>query len=190
VTPEPGSLTTVYQEVCKGHAAIADFRAKLLALLPIASAGGIALLLKGEHPLEDALVIAIGVFGLVVTFGLFMYELRGVQDCVELRARAEALEHAMHIPDGASQFAGRDRGHLGGLVDEIGAGWVVYPAVMAAWAYVATYGADIDGRIAGPILAVLYLAVVGAGVALFMHPERRERWRRARASPAESPARR
>jgi hypothetical protein len=168
VTPDPGSLTTVYQEVCKGHAAIADFRAKLLALLPIASAGGIALLLKGEHPLDDALVIAIGVFGCTVTFGLFMYELRGVQDCVLLRGRAAELEKRMYIPPEASQFSLRDRGYLR-LVDEIGAGWIIYPAVMAAWAFVAAHAAKlVDDLLAGGILAVLYLAVVVAGVTLFM----------------------
>jgi hypothetical protein len=40
----------VFEEVCKMHAGIADFRHKLLALLPVASGAGIFLLLgeKGQ----------------------------------------------------------------------------------------------------------------------------------------------
>ena len=37
-------LLAEYAEVCTSHAGITDFRAKLLALLPIASGAGIALL--------------------------------------------------------------------------------------------------------------------------------------------------
>ena len=42
---EPESLRLLYQETCKSHATITDFRAKLLALLPLASGTG-ALLLR------------------------------------------------------------------------------------------------------------------------------------------------
>jgi hypothetical protein len=185
VTPDPTSLTAVYQEVCKGHGAIADFRAKLLALLPIASAGGIGLLFKGENPIEGTLAVAIGVFGFVVTFGLFMYELRGVKDCVLLRGRAKKLETAMNIPPKMSQFADRQRGDLGGLVDEIGAGWIIYPAVMAAWAFVATHGAHLDDAIAGPIIAVVYLAVVIPGVKLFRPKEEPEEEDKKKPEAAE-----
>lgn len=41
-----------YEEVCRSHAAIVDFRGKLLALLPIASGAGIFLLLE-QRP-QDA----------------------------------------------------------------------------------------------------------------------------------------
>jgi hypothetical protein len=181
--PKPESLTTVYQEVCKGHAAIADFRAKLLALLPIASAGAIGLLFKGH--IDPSLLVAIGVFGVVVTFGLFLYELRGVQDCVLLRGRAAALEEKMDIPVEMSQFRGRKRGMLGGLVDEIGAGLVVYPAVMAAWAFVATHAADFDDRVAGATIAVIYLAVVSVGVKVFMQADESDA-PSPEATPAES----
>ena len=37
-------LLAEYQEVCKSHSGITDFRAKLLALLPIASGAGVGLL--------------------------------------------------------------------------------------------------------------------------------------------------
>jgi hypothetical protein len=49
-----------YQEVCKSHSAITDFRAKLLALLPIASGTGVGLLVtqvKGELSRVSAIML-------------------------------------------------------------------------------------------------------------------------------------
>ncbi len=64
-----------------------------------------------------------------------------ISDCVLLRRRGEAIETRLNLQDGAlSQFADRPRGRLRGLADEIGAGWIIYNAVMAAWLFVACYG--------------------------------------------------
>ena len=49
--PTESTLQLQYGEICKSHEAISQFRAKLLALLPIASGAG-ALVLLG--PLSDA----------------------------------------------------------------------------------------------------------------------------------------
>ncbi len=46
------NLQIQYEEVCRSYQAIADFRAKLIGLLPLASGAGIFLLLN------DALVFA------------------------------------------------------------------------------------------------------------------------------------
>ena len=43
------ALKIAYEEICKAHDGIAEFRAKLLTLLPIASGAGIFLLLKWER---------------------------------------------------------------------------------------------------------------------------------------------
>jgi len=75
-------LKVVYQEVCSSFHAIADFRAKLLGFLPLASGAGIFLLLN--RSLTDGTeqyLLPIGVFGFAVTLGLFFYELRGIQKC-------------------------------------------------------------------------------------------------------------
>jgi hypothetical protein len=163
-------LDTVYQELCSGHTAIADFRAKLLALLPIASAGGIALLLNGADPgASGGLLLAAGLFGLTVTFGLFMYELRGIEDCVSLRTRVLQLEKDLGIPIDVSRFGPHQRGapRGKGLADEIGAAWIVYPAVMTAWAYVAAYGAELDPAITGFILVPAYIVVVILGLSCY-----------------------
>ena len=178
----PEAVRLIYQELCRSHSAIADFRAKLLALLPLASAGGIVLLLDGARPAGSGPVLcAVGLYGFAVTVGLFMYELRGIEDCILLRARAQHIEAAhvlLALPEEASQFRGRGRGHLDGLVDEIGAGLIVYPAVMAAWLFVAGRGASIDGQLPelwAPALALLYPVVVSVA------------WRRFRPEKAHDP---
>ena len=68
------TLRVIYQETCKTHNAIADFRAKLLALLPIASGTGVFLLLGKLNGGDRKLLLAVGLFGFIVTFGLFMYD--------------------------------------------------------------------------------------------------------------------
>jgi hypothetical protein len=106
-------LLTEYQEVCKSHAGITDFRAKLLALLPIASGAGVGLLvIQGQGELtttEAGLLVALGMFGAVVTVGLFLYELRQIDICKQLRNHATWIENQLGIEDG--QFGGR-RHHL------------------------------------------------------------------------------
>jgi hypothetical protein len=107
------SLVAAYQEVCKSHAGITDFRAKLLALLPIASGAGIGLLvIQGDGALsttDAGLLVALGVFGVLVTTGLFFYELRQIDVCKQLRNHAAWIEEQLDIH--AGQFGGR-RGHL------------------------------------------------------------------------------
>jgi hypothetical protein len=143
--PSAETLRAIYQEICASHNGIADFRAKLLALLPIASGVGIFLLIDkstgGRPDFNVKFLVPVGLFGFVVTFGLFMYELRGIQDCVLLRARAGAIEKTLGVAVAGSQFRRRPEAQFGGLADEIGAGWIVYMAVMAGWVFVAAAGA-------------------------------------------------
>jgi hypothetical protein len=111
LTPEQrrAFLVTEYQEVCRSHAGITDFRAKLLALLPIASGTGISLLvIQGDGALsttDAGLLIALGIFGALVTTGLFLYELRQIDVCKQLRNHAAWIEKQLDIH--AGQFGGR-----------------------------------------------------------------------------------
>ena len=57
----PENLRSVYGEVCQSYHAIADFRAKLLALLPVASGAGGLLILAEKDAVKDYLG-SIGVF--------------------------------------------------------------------------------------------------------------------------------
>jgi hypothetical protein len=134
---KPENLRIVYSELCKSYHAIADFRAKLLALLPIASGAGGLLILAEKETVKEYLA-PIGVFGAAVTLGLFVYELRGIQRCKALIKAGKALETEMEIADG--QFGSRPEGHLGGLIGADTAGWIVYLTVVAAWCYLAISG--------------------------------------------------
>ena len=167
--PVPGAVDLLYPEICRSHAGIAEFRARLLALLPLASGGGVFLLLNNTD--TGPTLTAAGVFGFVVTFGLFMYELRGIEDCVMLRARAEFMEDRwLHVAPAGGHYRCRIPGRLHGLVSELGAGWIVYTAVMTSWLYVAGRGAGLDERLfrGWPwVLAGVGALVVALGVRLW-----------------------
>ncbi len=106
-------LLAEYAEVCRSHAGITDFRAKLLALLPIASGAGIGLLIAreggGVSRTGAGLLIALGIFGAVITAGLFLYELRQIDLCKQMRNHAAWIERQLAID--ARLFGGR-RGRL------------------------------------------------------------------------------
>jgi len=141
--PDPGSVRAVYEEVCREHAGITDFRGKLLGLLPLASGAGILLLLSGKDPLPPAkmhYLAPFGFLGALVALGLYFYELRGIQVCKVLREHAKHLELAFLLPAGVEgAFSGRPKA-LGGYVGAEGAGHIVYLAVIGAWGYVAELG--------------------------------------------------
>jgi predicted enzyme related to lactoylglutathione lyase len=161
------ALASVYTEVCTNHRAIADFRAKLLALLPTVSGAAIFVLLArndtGGLPLA-----AIGLFGFAVSFGLFMYDLRGIQDCIELRRRAQEIEAALGVKrEELSLFRGWPPPRVLGLADEVGAGWIVYTAVLGSWIYLAGSGSSIWDADRGRLLVVLYVILLIGFVAWF-----------------------
>jgi hypothetical protein len=131
-TEPEAALGLAYQQVCASHAALTDFRAKLLALLPIASGASIFLLLDESRNLEQ--LPAIGLFGFAITLGLFIYELTGIRTCIDLRKRGKLLEEELRIPPDRGQF---HYPALVGIGSVEGASWVVYLSVLLAWAYVA-----------------------------------------------------
>jgi hypothetical protein len=160
------SLRAVYQQICQSHGAIADFRAKLLALLPAASGASAFVLLAKTSGGHLRLLGPLGLLGFTAIFGLFMYELRGIEDCVMLRRRATKLEEELRIPPGAGHF-GQGRGKLWGLADELGAGWIVYTAVLLSWLYVAGTGFQVDrwlGQHWAWLLVPLYVVVLGVAL--------------------------
>ena len=79
-----------YQEVCMSYRAIDDFRAKLLGLLPLVSGTGIFFLLNMKT--TSVYLGPIGLFGSVVTLGLFLYELSCLQKCQYLIGHGEEIE--------------------------------------------------------------------------------------------------
>jgi hypothetical protein len=135
-------LSAAYAEVCKAHNGIAEFRAKLLALLPIASGAGVFLLLSKDLG-SDARphLLGIGVYGAAIAVGLFLYELRGIQRCNALRQCGQGLEVVMldeHRRRGA--FRSEPAAALNGFVGATWAALIIYPMVIAGWGYVSCLG--------------------------------------------------
>ncbi len=142
---ESENLRTEYQEVCQNHRAITDFRAKLLTLLPLASGTGIFLLLtKQTEPLDPTHLRAIGLFGFLVTLGLFFHELRGIGHCGELIELGRELEEKMELKNGQfileDNYYNKQKWHrkiAHFIIGPEGAAWLIYPIVGIAWLYVA-----------------------------------------------------
>jgi predicted ester cyclase len=135
--PTRETLVAEYQEICKSHEAIADFRGRLLGLLPLASGTGIFLLVYRQPAADSSgFLVAAGLFGAVVTLGLYLYEKRGMSECLLLRERGAALECRLRLSPDVARF----RNNPSRFVGPQGAGPIVYFAVMAAWIFVALYG--------------------------------------------------
>lgn len=151
----------LYERVCESYHAVDDFRMKLLGLLPVATGTGVFLLLSGKAGLvgndrqevSDAL-LAIGIFGLLFTFGLFAYELFGIKKCHYLIMAGKRLEAAM---GDSGQFRSRPR-ELAGFINEPFASAVIYPASMAAWSFLALAlrSSLAAGLVAGAVFVVGY----------------------------------
>jgi hypothetical protein len=139
--PNTEALRAIYEQVCNAHNSIADFRAKLLALLPIASGTGIFLLLSDKMNAEaKPHLVAIGTFGALVTLGLFLYELRGIDTCNALIKCGKFLESKLMSDKSTGTFISRREAVLKGFVGITWASLVIYPTVIGTWIYVACMG--------------------------------------------------
>jgi len=151
--------------VCDSYQAVDDFRTKLLGLLPVATGTGVFILLSGKADLLQqarqselaAALAAIGLFGLLFTLGLFSYELFGTKKCHYLISCGRRIEDDLGLE---GQFRSRPP-NLARYINEPFAASVIYPACMAAWAYVAIFFSF------GPWwAAVIALAILLAGFSL------------------------
>lgn len=159
--PTPGSHLTpglqdyskIYEQLSQSYRAIDDFRMKLLGLLPLTTSG--IFLLADKTRLEAALPI--GIFGLVITAGLFAYELHGIKKCNRLIHAGQHLEFDHFNVVG--QF--RSRAHDFEGFSEPFAASIIYPASMAAWVFLAGYTFT-----SGNQVAIVALTVVAAAISL------------------------
>jgi hypothetical protein len=133
------NLKTAYDQLCTSYRAIDDFRAKLLGFLPLVTGGGLILLAGQAKDVREDFFTPAGLFGIAVTTGLLAYELFGIKKCHALLNAGEALEKGMGLP--AGQFIRRPN-HLLGVVNEPFAAAAIYPAVLAAWTYLAFFFED------------------------------------------------
>jgi hypothetical protein len=162
MTDTDGAATrrTAYDQLCTSYHAIDDFRAKLLGFLPLVTGGGLILLTGRADHVRREFFQPVGFFGIVVTTGLLAYELNGIKRCRELITAGEALEVDMRLDHG--QFLGRSKAAFS-IITKPFAAALIYPAVLAAWSYVALFEdshrrKDISLRvfIAGFVWIVLY----------------------------------
>jgi len=135
-TEKPENLRTVYKELCSSYRAIDDFRTKLLGLLPLVTGAGLFFLVtdKAKLDVSQPYFGPIGIFGFVITLGLFFYEFYGIKKCTSLITAGKELEKELEI--GAGQFIKRPPGVLGVINEPVASG-IIYPAVLAAWTFVA-----------------------------------------------------
>lgn len=137
---ENPNLIEAYKLLCTSYHAIDDFRAKLLGFLPLATGTGIFLLLdklKGATTLPTeakGTLAACGVFGFLITLGLFAFELYGIKKCSALLLAGQRMESLLGLDDG--QFLKRPQ-NIAGIVNEPFASGVIYPATLAAWSFFA-----------------------------------------------------
>jgi hypothetical protein len=167
--PDPQEdVRKVYEELCTSYRAIDDFRAKLLGFLPLASAGGIFLLVGTDArdltPATKPFFLAAGTFGFFITLGLFFYELYGVKKCGALINAGKKLEKDLEIDAQHGQFTARPR-EVAEVINEPFAAGVIYPAVLAAWTFVALVpgSRDVHWWTVGLAIGVF---VIGFAVAL------------------------
>lgn len=157
------NLGAVYQELCSSYHAIDDFRTKLLGFLPLATAGGIVVLLNNPKGLENLdqgtkeLLAAVGAFGGVITLGLFAYELYGIKKCGELILAGKFIELSLlkgttHTNDGP--FGSRPQ-NVARVINEPFAAGIIYPAVLSAWVFFALHFAQPEASLWLPILVLI-----------------------------------
>ena len=124
-----------YEQLCISYRAIDDFRAKLLGFLPLATGTGIFFLAKNLSGEVKGFLEPIGAFGFLITLGLFSYEIYGVRKCAALIEAGEQLEGSLAI-GGLGQFSQRPQ-NVARFINEPFASGVIYPAVLAAWTFLA-----------------------------------------------------
>lgn len=140
MTQNDDNLKTIYQELCQGYRAIDDFRSKLLGYLPLASGAGIFLLISDaftdatKRIFAESMLRPIGIFGLLVTIGLFLFEFHGIKKCSRLIDAGKVIEKDLKIYEG--QFRTRPNGFIFFINEPFAAG-IIYPTVIAAWTFIA-----------------------------------------------------
>jgi hypothetical protein len=176
------ALNAAYAQACSSLDRIADFRARLLALLPIASGAGLLVLIEKGEPSISLHLLPIGIFGVLVTIGLFYYELRGIQHCNGLISSAQKLERALLGQAKLSKFAPFTSRRPSVLrVGASEAALWIYPSVAGAWTYIAT-GGELS------LIPILVSGAVAVGLAMFGHFVMRLQGRETASTTTQGPA--
>ena len=132
---------TTYVELCKSYHRLKDFRAKLLGFLPLTSGAAIFLLIGSGHGFQ---LVLIGLFGIGVTIGLYVYERHGTELlCYLFKAGKELEKKLLDYENDDStigQFLVRPEDGLGSNKGAEDAAKIVYGSVAIAWIVLAIVG--------------------------------------------------
>ncbi len=121
-----------FQELCTHLRATDDISFKLLGLVPLISAAGIATVFLKAEPRLSAFVYFVSLFAAAVTLALFCWERRNIQICKWLRDRAAELEaQAIGNPTGTGHFINFPQSPLG--LGKTEAEKAVYAVTIATW---------------------------------------------------------
>lgn len=154
-------LSSAYDQLCNSYRAIDDFRAKLLGFLPLVTGGGLILLTGRAEDVRKEFFRPVGIFGIVVTTGLLAYEIFAIKKCDALIKGGKALESELGLPN--AQFTSRPNNVLH-VINEPFAAAFIYPAVLAAWTYLALF---FDQSLPREIISPIVFIVGLAGILLF-----------------------
>jgi hypothetical protein len=156
------ALLQEYQQAASAFQLLTETRFRLLALLPIgAGVGAVAVDTRVD---DDAVKVAIGLFGLAVTIALLTYNARNDQLYDTLVARLAHIERELTLPDGA--FANRPGVWLRLFGVKVEHGWpvvTVYLACVAAWIFVSLSFIGAPAALVAAVIVVLVGPTVGVG---------------------------
>jgi hypothetical protein len=166
-----------YEQSLQTYRTLADIRFKLLAFVPIISGVAIAILTTDPVQASSQLVLAGGVFGLLITLGITIYDLRNTQFMNVSRFRARELESKLSLPFEGQfpQIPRKDLKFLGLMKVWSDRGLaLIYGTVLAAWVFVITRTTfDLIGLSADLIVTLLTILTFAALQLEFHRMDRR-----------------
>lgn len=132
---KPVAAEKRYAEICSNIRATDGISFKLVGLVPLVSGAGIFVLLDRSKDLTwSPMAIFAAVFGAVVTFAIYRWEVRNIQTCRWLIERAAELERN-ELGLASGQFYARDPAPVlfGRRMGKTEAERLLYWTTIAAW---------------------------------------------------------
>jgi hypothetical protein len=185
MSPDEASITPTddarYQQIYEQVRAKDDVRFKLLSLVPLISGAGISILVRTD--LAWGLKCFVSLFGAIVTFSIFRWELRNIQWCDWLLKQAQDIDHVGPPPQPRLRV-GRKRVAVGKTEAET----ILYLAVILAWLVLPGLDAFVRGEEPGVVGAIAALAV-GVALGTWAVMTSKVDWKRLFEPEAAAPAR-
>jgi hypothetical protein len=167
-----------YEQSLQTYQMLADVRFKLLALVPLISGAAIAFLTTDPVHASSQIVLAGGVFGLLITLGITIYDQRNTQIMNVSKRRARELEKRLPLPLGGGQFQQmppKDLKFLGWMKVWSDRGLaLIYGTVLTAWVFLITRTTfDLFGLSADLIVTLVAILIFAALQIEFHRMDRR-----------------